>query len=181
MMPIIITRPTKEEVEALHDFFETVITDTFRKEGIGDKKEDLIAEIETKKHYLAMDLESNGENRYFLIAKIENRIMGSIEYGSSSELICQITNDKLRDIKEIGTVFVHPEYQRRGVGSLLLKAIYEELDKNKLKVFCLDSGYKHAQDVWKKKFGVPDYLIKDYWDIGYDHMIWKLKLEDIRK
>ncbi len=180
MIPLTIERPTKEEVEALHDFFRLVLTDTFRQEGIADKKEDLLAEIETKKNYLAMDFESNGENRYFLIAKLENLIIGSIEYGPSSPLICQMTNDELKDIKEIGTVFVHPEYQRRGVGSLLLKAIYGEMDKNRVKVFCLDSGYNHAQQVWNKKFGAPSYLRKDYWGIGNDHMIWKLNLENVR-
>ncbi|MER2058576.1 MAG: GNAT family N-acetyltransferase [Niallia sp.] len=181
MMPIRIKRPTIEDVEALHDFFETVITDTFRKEGIADKKEDLIAEIETKKRYLEMDLESGGEDRYFYIAKIDNLIVGSIEYGPSSALICQMTKDKLKNIKEIGTVFVHPVYQRRGIGSLLLKTIYEEMDKKGVEVFCLDSGYVQAQHVWKKKFGAPSYLLKDYWDIGNDHMIWKLYLEDVRK
>ncbi|WP_400245008.1 GNAT family N-acetyltransferase [Niallia sp. JL1B1071] len=179
-MLIMIIRPTKEDVESLHDFFRLVITDTYRKEGIAEKKEDLLAEIETKKQFLAMDLESDGVERCFLIAKIEDLIVGSIEYGPSSALICQCTNAELKDIKEIGTVFVHPEYQRRGIGNLLLKAIYEEMDKKGVEVFCLDSGYVHAQRVWKKKFGTPDYLLKDYWEIGNDHMIWKLYLENVR-
>jgi len=181
MIPITIKRPTIDDIDLLHDFFKLVITDTFRKEGIKDQTGDLLAEIETKKRYLAIDLESNGEERYFLIAKLEDLIIGTIEFGPSSALICQCTNDQLKDVKEVGTIFVHPHYQQRGIGSLLLKEIYKEMDKRGVEAFCLDSGYVHAQLVWKKKFGTPDYIFKDYWDIGYDHMIWKLSIREVRK
>ena len=79
---------------------------------------------------------------------------------------------------EVGTIFVYPGYQGNGVGDLLLQAIYNSLQKNGLKEFCLDSGYKQAQIIWKKKFGAPDYLIKNYWGKGNDHMIWKIKVDD---
>lgn len=46
------------------------------------------------------------------------------------------------------------------------------------KEFCLDSGYTNAQKVWKKKFGEPDYLLKDYWGEGFDHMIWRGRTND---
>ena len=62
-----------------------------------------------------------------------------------------------------------------------MKEIYKEMDKRGVEAFCLDSGYVHAQLVWKKKFGTPDYIFKDYWDIGYDHMIWKLSIREVRK
>ena len=39
LMLIMIIRPTKEDVESLHDFFRLVITDTYRKEGIAEKKD----------------------------------------------------------------------------------------------------------------------------------------------
>ena len=167
MIPITIKRPTIDDVDLLHDFFKLVITDTFQKEGIKDQTGDLLAEIETKKRYLAIDLASNGEERYFLIAKLEDLIIGTIEFGPSSALICQCTNDQLKDVKEVGTIFIHPHYQQRGIGSLLLKEIYKEMDKRGVEAFCLDSGYVHAQLVWKKKFGTPDYIFKDYWDIGF--------------
>lgn len=40
------------------------------------------------------------------------------------------------------------------------------------------NGYTSAQKVWKKKFGEPDYLLKDYWDPGNDHMIWRITVSD---
>ena len=43
--------------------------------------------------------------------------------------------------------------------------------------FCLDSGYTNAQTIWKKKFGKPHYLLKDYWNAGCHHMIWKVSVK----
>ncbi|KAF0822419.1 Acetyltransferase [Cytobacillus firmus] len=39
--------------------------------------------------------------------------------------------------------------------------------------FCLDSGYRQSQKIWKKKFGEPEYLLKDYWGKGLiAHSLW---------
>ena len=56
------------------------------------------------------DFESNGTKRCFLIVVIDEMIIASIEYGKSNDLVITCTNGELKDIVEIGTVFVHPEY-----------------------------------------------------------------------
>ncbi|WP_221563183.1 GNAT family N-acetyltransferase [Alkalihalobacillus sp. TS-13] len=173
-----IRRPKMDDMEELHQLFRTVITDTFAKEGIEDMLDDLSEEIEAKKKYLKSDLESNGENRFFLIAVDGDEIIGCIEYGPASELINKCTNNAYKGLMEIGTVFVHPDYQRKGVGKLLLNEIYLSLEKKRFEEFCLDSGYSSSQKIWKKKFGEPAYVLKDYWGEGYDHMIWNVKVDD---
>ncbi|USK29923.1 GNAT family N-acetyltransferase [Bacillus sp. CMF21] len=174
-----IRRPRMEDMEELNQFFSIVIRDTFNKEGISELFDDMKEEIESKKRYLKTDLESNGEKRYFLIALDKNEIVGSIEYGPVSELIVTCTEGVLREGVEVGTVFVHPDYQRRGLGSLLLNLMLLTLQNRGINEFCLDSGYKNAQKVWRKKFGDPDYLLKDYWGEESDHMIWKRKTNDM--
>ncbi|PGS46308.1 GNAT family N-acetyltransferase [Bacillus sp. AFS041924] len=179
MMKILIRRPRIEDTEELNQFFRIVITDTFTKEGIGEKLESIHDEIETKKEYLKNDFESNGENRYFLIALEHEKIIGSIEIGPASDLILNCTKNRFKGLTEIGTVFVHPDYQKKGIGNLLLNKMYRTLQMKGIKEFCLDSGYINAQKIWKNKFGEPDYLLKDYWDKGYDHMIWKINVCDL--
>ncbi len=173
-----IRRPRAEDIEELNQFFSKVIRDTFDRQGLSELLDDMKDEIESKKQYLKTDLDSNGENRYFLIALYENEIVGSIEYGPVSELITTCTEGTYRDDIEIGTVFVHPDYQRRGLGTLLLNLMLLTLQNRGINEFCLDSGYKNAQNVWTKKFGEPDYLLKDYWGAGSDHMIWKRTTND---
>ncbi|ENQ3077045.1 GNAT family N-acetyltransferase [Bacillus cereus] len=181
MYHVEIRRPRIEDIEDINQFFITTIKDTFAREGLSELLDDIENEIEIKKEYLKCDFNSNGENRYFLIAVDTNcnKIIGTIEYGPVSELINTRTNKALKDLPEIGTVFVHPNYQKRGIGNLLLNAMFLTLLSGGIKEFCLDSGYKNAQKVWKKKFGEPNFLLKDYWGKGYDHMIWKRCIRDI--
>ena len=180
MLNIDIRRPGFEDLIELNQFFRTVITDTFLKNGIGDLVED-IEEIETKRKYLESDIESNGKNRFFLIALYRGKIIGSIEFGPSSDLIRRLTGNALKDLNEVGTVFVHPEFQGKGIGNLLLNKVYATLYERGIEEFCLDSGYKSAQLIWQKKYGEPAYLIENYWGEGSHHMIWRLKVDELLK
>ncbi|MBS4172726.1 GNAT family N-acetyltransferase [Bacillus sp. FJAT-49736] len=181
MGKILIRRPNHNDIEELHSFFTKVIKDTFAKEGISELVDDMEEEIASKKSYLDEDLQSNGEKRYFLVAHDAEctKIIGTIEYGPSSELIQNCTNGALKDSYEIGTVFVDPDHQKRGIGTLLLNVMLITLEAKGIKEFCLDSGYGIAQKVWKEKLGKPDYCLKDYWGEGSDHMIWKRGTKDI--
>ncbi|QTL97866.1 GNAT family N-acetyltransferase [Iocasia frigidifontis] len=179
MQNLVVRRPRIEEIDSINEFFELVIRDTFERNGIADLVETLEGEIEDKRKCLNQDIESNGEKRYFLIVTIDDMIVGSIEYGPSNDLIITCTNGELKDLVEIGTVFVHPEYQRKGVGNIMLIHIFNELKNKGIKEFCFDSGYKIAQKIWIKKFGGPEYYLKNYWGEGADHMVWRLKVSDV--
>jgi GNAT superfamily N-acetyltransferase len=109
----------------------------------------------------------------------ENKIIGTIEYGPASELIIECTDGKLGNLVEVGTVFVLLDYQRQGIGNRLLAEMLQTLNGRGIVDFCLDSGYKTAQTIWKKKFGEPDFLLKDYWGQGQDHMIWKISTNGV--
>ncbi|MBO1625495.1 GNAT family N-acetyltransferase [Bacillus arachidis] len=176
-----IRRPIIDDFEELNQLFRTVIIDTFAREGLSELADDIENEIETKKQYLKCDFDSNGKNRYFLIAvdKRCNKIIGTIEFGPSSKIINSCTDNALKDLNEVGTVFVLPNYQRCGIGNLLLNAIFLTILGKGIKEFCLDSGYTNAQKIWKKRFGEPNFLLKDYWGEAYDHMIWRKYIHDM--
>ena len=179
MNNIEIRRPRVTDSDELYRFFQIMVKDTFAREGLADFEEMISEEIENKIHYLNLDLESNGEKRYFLLALDGEQIIGTIEYGPSSKLIYDCTDGALADLVEVGTVFVHPDRQGQGVGNLLLNAMYITLQSKGIDEFCLDSGYTNAQKIWKKKFGEPVYLLKDYWSEGYDHMIWRKRVSEV--
>lgn len=177
MRRIWIRRPDFSDGEKLDAFFKMVITDTYQKEGIGHLGKDIENEIISKNTILLNDLESDGQERYFLIAFMDGCIVGTIEYGPPNEMIISGSNHVLADVVEVGTVYVHPDLQRQGIGTQLLHEMYTVLKSKGIDEFCLDSGYKQAQVVWKKKFGEPTYLLIDYWGEGSHHMIWKVKLK----
>jgi GNAT superfamily N-acetyltransferase len=174
-----IRRPGPGDIEKLYKFFELVLRDTYLKEGLAHLTEDLEKEIFEKKSILKEDLESNGEKRYFLTALIEGEVIGTIEYGPTGSIILDCTKGELEGVVEVGTAFVHPAYQRQGIGTLMLNSVCLTLLGRNIGEFCLDSGYKNAQRVWEKKFGEPAYVIKDYWGQGYDHMIWRKYIMDL--
>ncbi|MGG3886175.1 N-acetyltransferase family protein [Brevibacillus panacihumi] len=169
MQTIELRRPSTVDFEELRGFFHLVVSDTFEKEGISHLAHDREKEIEDKCHYLRMDLDTNGRDRYFYLALHNGNIIGTIEYGPSSPLIHHLTHGALDRIPEIGTVFVHPDFQGQGVANVLLNAIFLTL---------LGNGYTRAQQVWRKKFGEPTYLFPNYWGNGTDHMIWKGRVSD---
>jgi GNAT superfamily N-acetyltransferase len=176
MKDIEIRRPKLEDMQELYRFFRVVITDTYQKEGIADLKDDMEAEIASKEKNLQCDLNCNGEHHYFLIAVKDGKIIGSIEIAPANEMIIRCTKGVLKNHIEVGTVFVHPDYQRQGVGNQLLQATLQTLKTRGVREFCLDSGYKAAQKIWTKKFGHPEFWLKDYWGSGSDYMIWRVKL-----
>jgi len=179
LLKVEIRRPRIEDLEELHQFFRTVLTDIFAREGLAELVDDIEADIESKKKYLQMDFETNGEKRYFLIALAKNKIIGTITCGNANELIQECTNGTLRATIEIGTIYVLSEYQRQGVGNQLLAEMLKTLMARGIQEFCLDSGFKSAQSIWKKKFGEPEYWLKDYWGQGQDHMIWKIPTKGV--
>lgn len=171
-----ITRPSASDIDQIHALFETVLKDTYAKNNLDDFKDELMAEIEHKKHMLALDMESDGAEVYFLIAKMNDKVVGTIEYGTANEVIEKCGDAFLMTLKEIGTVFVLPEYQGMGIGTAMLEAIKDSISKEGHSAFCLDSGYPSAQKIWLKMLGKPAFVLKDYWGVGFDHMIWRVEI-----
>lgn len=175
---VIIRRPRIDELDSICTFFELVLKDLFERNGISDLKEFFEEETQNKKRCIIQDFETNGVDRFFLLAEYEDAIIGSIEYGTANELMNTCTNHELEGMLEFGTVFVHPEYQRQGIGPLLLYSLFQELNNHAVKEICFDSGYKTAQKIWCKKFGSPQYFLENYWGEGSHHMVWRLNVRE---
>ncbi|ABR47651.1 GCN5-related N-acetyltransferase [Alkaliphilus metalliredigens QYMF] len=179
MMNISIHRPTAIDYEELTELFRVVITDTMEKEGLGGYDEQINSEVKEKKKFLEEDVESNGEERFFLVARYREKIVGTVAYGPCGEAIKNCSKGKYNHMGEIGTVFILPQYQDKGIGSLLLNSMYLALMGMNVEEFCLDSGYTKAKQIWCKKLGEPNIIKKNYWGEGYDHFIWHRKLKEI--
>ena len=173
-----IVRPTKEDIKSIYNVFEKTITNAFEKEGISYLKDDILDEIESKKQLLHIALLNNDTTVYFLVARINNEVIGTISYSPCNDDVKKFTNNKLEYIGELGSLYVLPNYQNMGVASELIHSLIEHLHKIGVKQFCLDCGYKLAQKRWLKKFGNPYKIVKDYWGKDYDHMIWLCDVKD---
>lgn len=174
---LIISSPTQADLKSAYQVFDASIPEAFEKEGLGHLQEDIAREIEHKKHMLdeSMNLTTD---IYFLMAKLDQTVVGTISYGPCGEEIKKCTNNQLVNIGELGSLFVLPHYQGQGIGSELIHAMVASLSERKIDQFCLDSGYGHAQKRWLRKFGEPFKVAKDFWGPNLDHMIWLCKVID---
>lgn len=173
-----ISKPTTQDIPNLNKFFQFILTDTFNRNGYFDLNELRDSEIQLKKEMLKESIERDDSEHFFLIAQLENgTIIGTISVGPANEDIIQCTNHAYEGLLEIGSLFIHPDYQKQGIASQLILEVESLLNSEGIKSYCLDSGYKLAQKTWTQKFGEPQYLIKDHWGEGADHMIWKVEIQ----
>lgn len=180
MNDLLIIKPTKKDIKLAYDVFEASITDAFEKEGLGYLKEDILKEIEDKKNLITDSLKTDSD-LYFLVAKIDDHVIGTISFGPCGNDIKKCTNNELDTIGELGSLYVLPNYQGKGVGSALIHSMIKHLHQLGVEQFCLDSGYKHAQKKWLRKFGEPYKIARDYWGKDLDHMVWLCKVMDYVK
>lgn len=178
-MDIYLTRPRQTDVEELHQLFRSVIEDAFTKDGIDDR-DGIIEEVQNQMGLLRQDLASNGSQVYFLLARTEEQIIGTVAYSPANALIRGNLKTDYENTPEITSVYVLPKFQGRGVGSLLFNGILISLHTKQVERFCLDGGYKASQGYWMTKLGDPNITLTDYWGKGLDHMIWLRNLSDLK-
>lgn len=157
-------------------FFECILTDTFKKNNIWEMQDLLQEEIEEKKRFLHEALTDHKSLRHFLIAKLNGEVIGTIAAGPANKDILEGTQNGCAGWLEIGTVFVDPAYQGKGLGKLLISELEFWLMSRGIFQYCLDSGYPKAQTTWTHHYGQPTVLLKDHWAEGADHMIWCVPL-----
>jgi GNAT superfamily N-acetyltransferase len=173
-MEIQITRPGPADIDDIRSLFAETIRNTFEYEGIAHScADDLTAEIENQNRLLDRDISSHGRDEYFLIAKSDHRIIGTIACGPANQLIRTYLQFDADITREIKSMYVLPQCQGRGVGSLLLEKILRYMRDNGHKRFCLDCGYKKAQKFWIRKLGKPTMVVRDHFGPGAHYMIWE--------
>lgn len=171
--------------------FERTIPEAFAGEGLEHLIEEIREEIEGKNRLVDAALrfepgldplqpwpyEADGDV-FFLVARSAREVVGTISFGPCGKEIAECTRHALDDVGELGSLYVLPAYQGQGIGAALIQAMAEELKGRGIERFCLDSGYKRAQQKWLRKFGEPYAVAKNYWGPGQDYLVWLCQVED---
>lgn len=161
--------------QELINLFELVLRQTFKQNEIDDKIA-LKSEIDEKKEFLAYYYKDNNDEYPFFVITYKRRIIACVCILNSNDIINKITNNKLKNMFEVSTFFVHPDYQNKGVSKFIWKKVIDYLKKEKITCVCFDSGYKIAQKIWQKQFGKPKYCAINFWAENNHHMIWVIKI-----
>ena len=178
-MKVIIRRPKIKEKQKIHALFDAVIRHTFELEDVGDEMELVKELIADQQALIDTDFDPNGEQVCFLVAQCGKKIVGTICHRPCSDIILDCANRDATGMQEIGSVYVLPEFQGKGIAKLLLNAMYIMMMGKGFDAFWLDSGYAIAKQVWQRILGNPTVIMKDYWAQGVDHHIWFRKLDEV--
>lgn len=164
-----IERPVSADLHSIDVVYEQAISLAFADEGIS---EEAAEEVEYKKSLVRKSIEVSDADTVFMVAKLDGKVIGTISFGPCGDDIKECTNNVLDDVGELGGLYVLPSYQGQGVASALIRAMIQHLASIGVQHFCLDCGLREAQRKWRRKFGTPYMIAKDYWGEGADHLIW---------
>ena len=178
-MNVSIKRPIFSEIEEIHSLFEKTIKQTFKSEELDDDHELITELINDQKNLIDLDFKTDGKEVFFLVAETEGRIAGTTCHRPCSEVILECSQGKAKGMQEIGSVYILPEFQGKGLCKLLLNSMYITMKAKGFSEFWLDSGYTIARKVWKKLLGPPTIIMDDYWAPGAHHHLWLRALDDL--
>jgi len=179
MGSIVVRRPISNDRDELHRLFDVTIRRAFEREEAGDALDEIGEQICHKQALIDEDYDTSGADRYFLVATLGSKIVGTVCHGPCSDIIKACADRDVNGLHEIGSMYILPEYQGKGIGKILLNAMYLVLLSKNIEEFCLDSGYDTAKRIWRKLLGAPSLVMKDYWAQGVDHHIWFRKLDEV--
>jgi len=182
-MNIIIRRPKKKDIPQIKNVFFASISQAFKDDGIDDRKEGILEEVAKQLTCLKLNFNTKGEKSYYLIAEIKDKIIGTIAYKSElskNNFIRKNLQINLNGIPEITSVYVLPNFQNQGIGSLLFNAILLILIGKNIQGVCMDGGYQKSIKFWTHKIGKPNKIIKNYWGKNLDQVFWYRDIKDIK-
>ncbi|KWX73906.1 GNAT family N-acetyltransferase [Paenibacillus jilunlii] len=169
---------TQDDIQSVYGLFEESISDAFAQEGLASLQDDIQSEVDNKQQMAASALDPEHSDTYFLVAKLDGKVAGTISFAPCGEDIRSCTEHQLDDVGELGSLYILPSCQGQGIGSALIRELMAYLKSRGIEEFCLDSGYKRAQQRWLRKFGEPHTVVKDYWGPDSVHMVWLCKVRD---
>jgi ribosomal protein S18 acetylase RimI-like enzyme len=101
-------------------------------------------------------------------AYVENKLIGFIFFSK---------NSLGKDVYELLWIVVDPDYQRFGVGSLLMEKFLEEMKKRGARLIILHTSehYLKAKKLYEKYNFKCEGKIKDFYSVGDSKEIWVLR------
>lgn len=166
---------TPNDKEAIRDLWKAVIEDAFKVDKMDQyhKTED---ELTFKMEQL--DQAFSHQNAQYFIAKIHDKVVGTIAYSTPPNRgILKRTNNALIDEMEIGSLYIKPNYQKQGLGKILLLFILKQLAQKNFEKVCFDSIIETSKQIWVRMFGEPTYQIESK-NHQFTHMIWLVNIKD---
>ena len=170
-----ISKPELKDKERIRELFTVTIGDTFDKNNVTRLCE-VADEVKENMRLLDEFYCSKQGEPYFLIAREELEIVGVIACFSVSDTIKQNVTECTNNDTEIGCVLIHPEHQKKGIGSLLYNEMKSYLKCIGIRKCYLSAGFITSQKYWQTKLGEPHFILENMWGNGFHELVWKIEI-----
>ncbi|KYC48914.1 MAG: Acetyltransferase (GNAT) family protein [Candidatus Methanofastidiosum methylothiophilum] len=178
-MNLIIRDMTTADIECVCKLLEDVITETYKINNL--KNDDLYEFIAEKKHGIK---EFNGNDKCKGIYKCAfcNGILVGIGgiYPLCKDILLNI-DDQYKNELEIGSLYIHVDYQKKGIAKELMAKLVNEIVMMNKEYFFLDCGYKSSQLYWERILGAPYKRLESYFDANEHYLIWKIETKEAKR
>ena len=77
------------------------------------------------------------------------------------------------DTVEIKSAYIHPEFQKKGIGSDLFNRIIGQIKYTEFKFYSVDNGCISAQAFRRNNIGEPQIVLKNHWRKSCQSAWWK--------
>lgn len=175
---MVIRKPVSKDLAQLKHLFEKTIQKAFEADGYGDALDEIKREIQIKMKKVEDYLQDGSQTSAYLIAEHKGCVIGAISFGKIGEVTLENVPSDFPSEGELGSMYILPEYQGEGIARQMIEVLLRELHNNGIRYVSFDSGYKPAQEKWRKKFGDPYKIVENYWAEGVDLYIWLIHLEE---
>lgn len=176
-MVITIQPYSETHKEGCLKIIKKVVIDGFVESGVDIQKEPGHLEREL----INQENRINEYSKQYYLALDDKNMVGMIAYLDPSEPV-QIVAKQLQipidQIREIIAVYVHPDFQRKGVGSELFTFMGNVLREKKIQYFALSTGYMRGKKFWSKKLGNESQILPTYYE-GHPCHVWIRNVDDI--
>lgn len=161
------------DIAGLDKLFRACMTDLI----VREKKELNFIEEEVEQLNRTVQESITDPETAVFVAEMEERMVGTIAIIKPNAIISENINTE-KNVFEIACVYVHPDFQRQGIGKILFQHIKKELIQRGQVKYYLDAGFSSSQQYWRQLLGEPSVILKDYWGEGQHHFIWSHSVYD---
>lgn len=142
-MNIAIDKPKIEDVRDIQDVFFKTWLDTYPNIEVGVTEGDIEEKFKDRHSENAIqkriaDIENNLDDKIFLVAKDNNKVVG----------LCKAS--KTDEFNQLDAIYILPEYQGRGMGKMFWGKCIEFFDKNKDVIVRVAEYNKQAIEFYEK-------------------------------
>lgn len=175
---MVIRKPVSKDLTQLKYLFEKTIQKAFEADGYGDAIDEIRREIQIKMSKVEDYLNAPSEKSAYYIAEHKGHVIGAISFGKIGEVTIENVPSDFPSEGELGSMYILPDFQGHGIARKMIDVLLRDLLNKGIRYVSFDSGYKPAQEKWRKKFGEPYKIVENYWDQGVDLYIWLIHLEE---